>query len=55
MKNGYAMVRRLKLTPFELRVDIEALNAKRLKQKTNGIDERETSNLILRLPDALET
>lgn len=33
MKNGYAMVRRLKLTPFELRVAIEALNAKRLKQK----------------------
>ena len=43
MKNGYAMVRRLKLTPFELRVAIEALNAKRLKQKANGIDNRATS------------
>ncbi len=54
MKNGYTMVRRLKLTPFELRVAIEALNAKRLKQKTNGIDNRATSNLILYLLDALE-
>ena len=55
MKKGCEMVRRLKLTPFELRVAIEALNAKRLKQKANGIDDRKTSNLILRLPDALET
>ena len=54
MKNGYTMVRRLKLTPFELRVAIEALNAKGLKQKTNGIDNRATSNLILYLLDALE-
>lgn len=37
MKNGYAMVRRLKLTPFELRVAIEALNAKRLKQKASTL------------------
>ena len=50
MKNGYAMVRRLKLTPFELRVAIEALNAKRLKQKANGIDNRATSNLIHQIP-----
>ena len=49
MKNGYAMVRRLKLTPFELRVAIEALNAKRLRQQANGIDNRATSNLILHL------
>ena len=54
MKNEYAMVRRLKLTPFELRVAIEALNTKRLKQKANGIDNRVTSNLILHLLDALE-
>jgi len=54
MKNGYTMVRRLKLTSFELRVAIEALNAKRLKQKANGIDNRSTSNLILHLLDALE-
>ena len=54
MKNGYTTVRRLKFTPFELRVAIEALNAKRLKQKANGIDNRVTSNLILHLLDALE-
>lgn len=54
MKNGYTMVRRLKLTPFELRVAIEVLNAKRLKQKANWIDNRATSNLILHLLDALE-
>ena len=40
MKNVYAMVRRLKLTPFELRVAIDALNTKRLKQRANGIDNR---------------
>ena len=54
MKNGYTMVRRLKLTPFEFSVVIEALNAKRLKQKANGIDNRATSNLILHLLNALE-
>ena len=54
MKNGYTMVRRLKLTPFELRIIIDALNAKRLKQKANGMDNRETSNLILYLLDVLE-
>ena len=54
MKNGYTMVRRLKLTPFEIRVAFEALNAKRLKQKAYGIDNSETSNLILYLLDALE-
>ena len=54
MKNGYTTVRRLKLTPFELRVSIDALNAKRIKQKANGIDKRATSKLILHLLDALE-
>lgn len=54
MENGYLMVRRLKLTPFELRIIIDALNAKRLKQKANGMDNRETSNLILYLLDVLE-
>jgi hypothetical protein len=44
MKNAYTMVRRLKLTPFEIRVAIEALNVKRLNQKAHGIDNRETSN-----------
>lgn len=54
MKNGYLTVRRLKLTPFELRVVFDALNAKRLKQKANGMDNRETSNLIQYLLDVLE-
>ena len=45
MKKGYAMVRRLKLTPFELKVAIDALNAKRLKQKANGIDNRAKTTL----------
>ena len=54
MRNGYTKVRRLKLTPYELRVAIDALNAKRLKQKASWIDNRETSNLILYLLDALE-
>ena len=55
MKNGYTMVRSLELTSFELRVAIDALNAKRLKEKANGIYNLETSNLILHLLDALET
>ena len=54
MKNEYTAVRRLKLTRFELRVAIEALNAKRLKQKANGIDNSATSSLILYLLDTLE-
>ena len=55
MKNKYTTVRRLKLTPFELRIAIDALNAKRLKQKANGINNRVTSNLLLHLLDALES
>lgn len=54
MKNEYAMVRRLKPTSFELRVTIEALDAKKLKQKATGIDNRATSNRIPHLLDALE-
>lgn len=54
MKNENTVVRRLKLTNFELRVAIDALNAKRLKQKANGIDHSETSDLLLYLIDALE-
>lgn len=54
MKNGYVQVRKLKLTDFELRVLIDALNARRLKQKANGVDNTETSDLILRLLDILE-
>ena len=54
MKNGYTQVRKLKLTDFELRVLIDALNARRLKQKANGVNNTETSDLILRLLDILE-
>ena len=55
MKNDYKMIRRLKLTDFELRIAIEALNAKRLKQKASGTDTEETSNLILYLLDMLDS
>ena len=55
MKKEYKMIHRLKLTDFELRIAIEALNAKRLKQKASGIDTAETSNLILYLLDVLES
>ena len=54
MKHNYTMVRRLKLTNFELRVAIDALNAKRLKQKESGIDYSDISNLLLYLIDAFE-
>ena len=48
-------IRRMKLTSYELRVLIEALNAKRLKQRASGIDNTATSNLILRFIDVLES
>ena len=55
MTNGYTTIRRLKLTDFELRIAIEALNAKRLKQKASGTNTAETSNLILYLLDVLDS
>ena len=55
MKKEYTMVRRLKLTPFEIQVAIEALNAKRLKQKANVSNNSKTSELILLLLDTLDT
>ena len=48
-------VRRLKLTHYELRVLFEALNAKRLTQRANGIDNTATSGLILRFIDVHES
>lgn len=54
MKKNYTTVRRMKLTNYELRVAINALNAHRLKQKANGIDNTATSDLILRFLDILE-
>lgn len=50
MKHNYTMVRRLKLTNLA----IDALNAKRLKQKESGIEYSDISNLLLYLIDALE-
>ena len=47
-------VRRLKVTYYELRTLIESLNAKRLKQRVNGIDNTASSGLILRFIDMLE-
>ena len=38
--------RRLKLTHYELRILIEALNAKRLKKRANVIDNRAISNAV---------
>ncbi len=55
MKHGYITVHRLKLTDFEIRVLIDALNARRLKQKASGVDNTATSDLILRLLDILES
>ncbi len=55
MKKRYTMVHRIKLTRFELRVLIDALNARRLKQKASGVDNTDTSNLILQLLDILES
>ena len=47
MKQNLSVVRKLKLDHYEIRVLVDALNAKRLKQKESGIDTAETSNLIL--------
>ncbi len=54
MKYRFIVVRRLNLTDLELRVLIDALNARLLKQKDKRIDNTVTSNLILRLLDELE-
>lgn len=55
MKQNYSVVRKLKLDHYEIRVLVDALNAKRLKQKASGIDTTETSSLILYLLDVLES
>lgn len=55
MKQNLSVVRKLKLDHYEIRVLVDALNAKRLKQKESGIDTTETSNLILYLLDVMET
>ena len=55
MKQNFSVVRKLKLDHYEIRVLVDALNAKRLKQKACGTDTAETSNLILYLLDVLES
>ena len=55
MKKQQATVRKLKLTSFEIRIAIDSLNAKRLKQKADGLDTTATSNLILRFLDELDS
>ncbi len=54
MMKNFRTVRRLKLTDYELRIAINALNAHRIKQKNRGVDNSATSDLILRLLDVLE-
>ena len=55
MKQNYSVVRKLKLNHYEIRVLVDALNAKRLKQKASGTETAETSNLILYLLDMLDS
>ena len=55
MKKEYKMIHRLKFTDFELRIAIDALNAKRRKQKACGMNPADTSDLILYLLDILES
>ena len=38
MKQNLSVVRKLTLDHYEIRVLVDALNAKRLKQKESGID-----------------
>ena len=47
-------VRKLKLTNYEIRVALDALNARRKKQRAQGIDNTATSDLMLILLDVLE-
>ncbi len=54
MKRENRTVRRLKLSHFELRVLIDALNTRRLKEKARGTDTTEIADLILYLLDVLE-
>jgi hypothetical protein len=50
----YQMVRKLKLTDFEIRVTINALAAYRRKQIENNIEHDSTNELLLRFLDLLE-
>ena len=50
----YQMIRKLKLTDFELCVAIDALAADRRKQIDENIEHDSTNELLLRLLDLLE-
>lgn len=52
--NRQVCIYKLKLTKYEIRVAINALNCYRLKQKDRGRDCSSISTLILQLLDALE-
>lgn len=54
MKKVEKTVHRVKLTTYELRVAINALNEHRKKLREQGEDVADLNNLILKLLDTLE-
>ena len=54
MKKNKTNIYRLKLTNFEIRLMVNALNASRLEMNANGEDSTDVSNIILKLLDILE-
>ena len=54
MKKNKSDVYRMKLTTFEIRLMVNALNASRLEMNANGEDSTDVSNMILKLLDILE-
>lgn len=54
MKKNKTNIYRLKLTNFEIRLMVNALNASRLEMNANGEDSTDVSNMILKLLDILE-
>ena len=54
MKKNKSDVYRMKLTNFEIRLMVNALNASRLEMNANGEDSTDVSNMILKLLDILE-
>lgn len=54
MENVEKKVHRVKLTSYELRVAINALNEHRKKLREQGVNVADLNNLILKLLDTLE-
>ena len=54
MKKVEKKVHRVKLTSYELRVAINALNEHRKKLREQGVNVADLNNLILKLLDTLE-